>query len=61
MSKPSASAPVIIRRYARSRLYDAVHGRYVSVDTLRLWRNRGIAFTVLDAENGADITRVLMA
>ena len=57
----SASAPVIIRRYAQSRLYDAVQGQYVSLDTLRLWRDRGIAFTVLAAENGADITRVLMA
>lgn len=61
MPEPSASAPVIIRRYARSRLYGAAHGRYVSVDTLRLWRDRGVAFTVLDAENGADIKRVLMA
>ena len=61
MSEASASVPVIIRRYARSRLYDAAHGRYVSMDTLRLWQARGIAFMVLDAETGADITRVLMA
>ena len=58
MSDASASAPVIIRRYARSRLYDAAHGQYVSLETLRLWQARGMAFAVLDAE---DVTRVLLA
>ena len=61
MSNAAGSAPVIIKRCARSRLCDAAHGQYVSVETLRLWQLRGIAFTVLDAEDGADVTRVLMA
>jgi polyhydroxyalkanoate synthesis regulator protein len=61
MSDASASGPVIIRRYARSRRYDAAGGRYVSMGTLRLWHMRGIAFTVLDAESGEDVTRILLA
>ena len=61
MLDTSASAPVIIRRYARSRLYDAARGQYVSLETLRLWQARGMAFTVLDAEDGTDVTRILLA
>ena len=53
--------PVLVRRYARSRLYDATHGHYVSVEQLREWEAGGIAFWVIDAESGADITRVLLA
>ncbi len=61
MSEASASAPVIIRRYACSRLYDAARGQYVSVEALRLWQARGIAVMVLDAADGAEVTRALMA
>jgi polyhydroxyalkanoate synthesis regulator protein len=52
---------MVIRRYGRSRLYDAASGRYVTVDTLRLWRDEAIAFMVLDVETGQDVTRVLLA
>ena len=52
---------ITIRRYARSRLYDAAGGRYVSVETLRTWVARDIAFKVTDAETGDDITAVLLA
>ncbi len=58
MSDASASAPVITRRYARSRLYDAARGQHISLETPRLWLARGMAFAVLDAE---DVTHVLLA
>ena len=51
----------LVKRYARSRLYDTQEGRYVTLDDLRLWASRGVPFTVVDAESGDDITRVLLA
>jgi polyhydroxyalkanoate synthesis regulator protein len=52
---------ILVKRYARSRLYDTTRPRYVTVDELRDWERRGIIFTVLDVETGEDITRVLLA
>ena len=54
-------APVLVKRYPRSRLYDTAEGRYVSVEELREWRRDGIAFTVEDAETGEDVTLALLA
>jgi polyhydroxyalkanoate synthesis regulator protein len=56
-----ASAPVLIKRYARARLYDVARGRYVTLAELRLWRRKRVAFVVRDAETGEDVTRVLFA
>jgi polyhydroxyalkanoate synthesis regulator protein len=53
--------PIIVRRYAGSRLYDTVAGRYLTVDDLRQWLKDGVAFQVHDGETGEDITRVLLA
>ncbi len=61
MPTASKSGPILVRRYARTRLYDTVRGCYVSVDQLRGWAGQGIAFLVVDNETGADITRVLLA
>ena len=61
MPRRSKTRPIVIRRYARRRLYDAVGGRYVSFDLLRLWRDQAIDFTVLDVETGQDVTNVLLA
>ena len=41
-----------------------MHGtnrRYVSLGPLREWAAEGVPFSVIDAEDGADITRVLLA
>ena len=54
---PRATARILVKRYARSRLYDAVNGRYVSIDDLRRWRESGVSFVVRDVETGADVTR----
>jgi polyhydroxyalkanoate synthesis regulator protein len=65
MEMPMVAAPkylpILIRRYGRSRLYDTVAGRYVTLDDLRQWLKDGVAFTVQDSESGADVTRVLLA
>jgi polyhydroxyalkanoate synthesis regulator protein len=53
--------PILIKRYARSRLYDPTTGRYVTVEELRRWRARHVPFTVIDSETGEDISRVLLA
>ena len=51
----------IVKRYARSRLYDVTHGRYVTVGELREWFANGLPLSVLDAETGSDIKHVLLA
>lgn len=53
--------PILVRRYARARLYDAAQGRYVSVEQLCEWDAGGVAFRVIDAETGEEIRRVLLA
>jgi polyhydroxyalkanoate synthesis regulator protein len=56
-----AQPPVLIKRYGRSRLYDTARGHYVTIDELRQWRRKRVAFVVQDAETGQDVTRVLFA
>jgi polyhydroxyalkanoate synthesis regulator protein len=53
--------PILVKKYAGSRLYDTVRARYVTVEELRQWRERGIAFEVREAETGEDVSRVLLA
>ena len=53
--------PILVKRYARSRLYDTMNARYVTVEELRQWLGRGIAFEVRDVETGLDVSRVLIA
>ena len=51
----------LVKRYARSRLYDAQAARYVTLSELRAWAAMGVAFVVIDLETGDDVTRVLLA
>ncbi len=53
--------PVLVKRYDGGRLYDTANLRYVSVAQLRGWVAAGIAFSVVDAETGVDVTQVLLA
>jgi polyhydroxyalkanoate synthesis regulator protein len=53
--------PILVKRYAASRLYDTGTARYVSVDELRAWKERGIPFEVREAETGEDVSCVLLA
>ena len=52
---------IVVKRYARSRLYDPAGQRYVSLEQLRDWAAEGVAFSVVDTETGEDVTRVLLA
>jgi polyhydroxyalkanoate synthesis regulator protein len=61
MTDRTVAMPIIIKRYARSRLYEPGRGRYVSMDTLCAWQAKAIAFIVVDSETGEDVTRVLLA
>ena len=61
MNPASKSRSMLVKRYARSRLYDATNRRYVCLGQLREWAAEGVPFTVVDAEDGADITRILLA
>ena len=61
MSAARQLRSILVKRYARSRLYDTVNRRYVTVEQLRGWSAQGVAFQVVDAETGEDITRVLLA
>ncbi len=60
-SPRNSNQPILVKRYARARLYDTAGLRYVTVDTIRDWLAGGIAVFVIDAESGEDITRVLLA
>jgi polyhydroxyalkanoate synthesis regulator protein len=60
VATPKAQS-VLVKRYGRSRLYDTTNQRYVSIEQLREWFAKGIAFIVIDSETGRDITRVLLA
>ena len=60
MLNSRSSDPILIKRYARSRLYDAANRCYVSIEQLPGWAAEGVAFVVLGSETGADVTRVLL-
>jgi polyhydroxyalkanoate synthesis regulator protein len=51
----------LIKRYARTRLYDTQEARYVTISDLREWIAKGLEFVVIDADTGDDITKVLLA
>jgi len=51
----------LVKRYARSRLYDTQAACYVTVSDLQAWAKAGVAFVVIDTETGDDVTRVLLA
>jgi polyhydroxyalkanoate synthesis regulator protein len=61
MAAVAKGQPVVVKRYARSRLYDATNQNYVTVEQLRGWVANGIAFSVIDTETGEDVTSVLLA
>jgi polyhydroxyalkanoate synthesis regulator protein len=52
---------MLIKRYARSRLYDTARHCYVSIEQLHGWAASGTSFVVIDTETQADVTQVLLA
>ena len=41
---PIMTDQILIKRYARSRLYEATQARYVSLEELQQWRRDGVPF-----------------
>lgn len=61
MRAASKSRPILVKRYANNRLYDTSNRRYVSIEQLRGWVGEGVAFSIVEAEDGEDITRIFLA
>jgi polyhydroxyalkanoate synthesis regulator protein len=61
MARRKPASPRLIKRYARSRLYDPVTSRYVSLDDLRRWGMEGVKLTVRDVETGQDVTQEVVS
>ena len=57
----AATGTILVKRSARSRLYDTTTAQYLTADDLQQWKETGVAFVVIDTETGDDITRVLLA
>lgn len=51
----------LVKRYAKTRLYDTVAASYVTLADLRAWKITGRPFVVIDVETGEDITHILLA
>jgi len=51
---------LLIKRYARGRLYQPAEARYVSVQELRRWRRDKVSFVVRDAKTDVDVTRTVL-
>ena len=63
MSSSRKAKPIIITYYAgRSHgvLYDAELNLH-NLDELREWASRGVAFKIVDAGSGEDLTRLILA
>ncbi len=58
---PNKPTPILVKRYAGSRLYDTMKGRYVTPADLSAWAAKAVSFVIVDAESGADITRIVLA
>ena len=61
MSAAAKVQSILVKRYARSRLYETQNQSYVSVEQLRGWAAKGVDFMVFDTETGTDVTAILLA
>ena len=59
-AQPDAPS-ILVKRYAQSRLHDKTDRRCVSVEQLRAWAARGVSFSVVDANDGQDVARLVLA
>jgi polyhydroxyalkanoate synthesis repressor PhaR len=55
-----AGTPLIVKRYAGKRLYDAVAGAYLTLDDHAQRVEDDGDFVVTEAETGEDITRSVL-
>jgi hypothetical protein len=56
----TSAHPVVIKRYANTRLYNTATARYVSLDFLVAMAKTREDFVVHDAKSGEDITRSML-
>lgn len=55
-----AAKTILIKKYENRRLYDATNSRYVNLDEVAQFVQRGYDVRVVDAASGEDITRVIL-
>lgn len=55
-----AAKPILIKKYENRRLYDATNSRYVNLEEVAAFVQRGYDVRVVDAASGEDITRVVL-
>ncbi len=60
LSSLPSIGPVLIKQYAGRRLYRPAAGSYVTLDDLAVMVEDAEAFTVVEAESGADITSSIL-
>ena len=51
---------ILIKKYENRRLYDATNSRYVNLDEVAQYVQRGYEVRVIDVASGEDITRVIL-
>ncbi len=51
---------ILIKKYENRRLYDATNSRYVNLDEVAHFVQRGYDVRVIDVASGEDITRVIL-
>ena len=56
----SDAKPRIIKKYSNRRLYDTSESAHITQDKIKEYVNRGIAFRVVSAKSGEDITRSVL-
>lgn len=55
-----AAKSILIKKYENRRLYDATHSRYVNLEEVAAFVQRGYEVRVIDVGSGEDITRVIL-
>lgn len=55
-----AAKSILIKKYENRRLYDATNSRYINLEEVAAFVQRGYEVRVVDASSGEDITRVIL-
>lgn len=59
--KPKTPQPLIIKKYENRRLYNTLTSQYINQEQVAQLVREGCDVRVVDAANGDDITRLVMA
>ena len=55
-----AAKTILIKKYENRRLYDATNSRYINLEEVARFVQRGYEVRVIDVASGEDITRVIL-